>query len=254
MKLKHLTPDELTGYIYSTLEDAQRESMDTHLVECPICRTSLAERELLQRQISNELGAVLRFASPSPRMNFAAIAPQLQNRHISQNSWLDRGIVVPTALALIGFVFALFGLWRAIGTQAFISPAEPLGVFPPLACIFLVLASVEQFDSSHMLLPRRAITWIVALILWLGSAFIGLLDLIALRDLAIMAVFAMGGQNATAELIAMMTVVLGAILYIGFIIGGAEYHYKNIGQPGSWKFLSISLLIQLFILILPYLI
>lgn len=254
MKLKHLTPDELTGYIYSTLDDAQREVMDTHLVECPICRTGLAERELLQRQISNELGAVLKLASPSPQMNFAAIVPRLQNRHLSQNSWLDRGIVVPTTLALTGFVFALFGLWRAIGTQAFTSPVQPLGVFPPLACFFLVLASVEQFDSSHALLPRRAITWGIALILWLGSAFIGLLDLIALRDLAIMAVIAMGGQNATAEPIAMMAVLLGSILYIGFIIGGAEYHYKNIGQSRSWKFLSISLLIQLFILILPYLI
>ena len=254
MKFKHLTPDELTGYIYSTLDGSQREVMDMHLVECPICRTSLAERELLQRQISNELGAVLKLASPSPQMNFAAIAPRMQNRHSSRIVWLDRDIVLPTTLALTGFVFALFGLWRAIGTQAFTSPVQPLGVVPPLACFFLALASVEQFDSSQALLPRRAITWVVALILWLGSAFIGLLDLIALRDLAILAVIAMGGQNATAEPIAMITVLLGAILYIGFVIGGAEYHYKNIGQPRSWKFLSISLLIQLFILVLPYLI
>jgi hypothetical protein len=187
-------------------------------------------------------------------MNFAAIAPRLQNRHLRQNIWLDKVIVVPATLALTGLVFAVFGLWHAIGAQAFISHTQPLGAFPPLACFFLTLASVEQFDRSHSLWPRRAITWAVALILWLGSAFIGLLDLIVLRDLAIMAVIAVDGPNAAAGPIAIMTVLLGAMLYIGFVIGGAEYHYKNIGLPGSWKLFSITLLGQLFILILPYLI
>ena len=133
-------------------------------------------------------------------------------------------------------------------------PAQPLGAFPPSACFFLTLASVEQFDRSLSLRPRRAITWAVASILWLGSAFIGLLDLLVLRDLAIMAVIAMDGRNATAGPIAIIQLLLGAMLYIGFIIGGAEYHFKNIGLPGSWKLFSITLLGQLFILILPYLI
>jgi len=57
MKTKHLTPDGLTGYIYGTLDDAQREVMNAHLMECPVCRANLAEQELWQRQISNELGA-----------------------------------------------------------------------------------------------------------------------------------------------------------------------------------------------------
>lgn len=253
MKTDHLTLDELAGFIYGTLDDAQREVMNAHLIECPICRSKLAEQELWQRQISNELGVALKSAVPSLQMNFAAIAPRLQNQHI-RHIWLDRVIVVPTTLALVGLVFAVFGLWRAIGAQAFTSHAQPLGAFPPLACFFLTLASVEQFDSSHSLWPRRAITWAVALILWLGSAFIGLLDLIVLRDLAIMAVIAMDGRNAIAGPIAIMTVLLGAMLYIGFVIGGAEYHYKNIGLPGSWKLFSITLLGQLFILILPYLI
>ena len=253
MKDNHITSDGLVGYIYGTLDDAQREIMDVHLTECPTCRANLAEQELWKRQFGNELEAVLKLATPSPQMSFAAIAPRLQSRSISQNIWLDRAIVVPMTLALSGFILALFGLWRAIGDQAFTSPAQPLGVFPPLACFFLVLASVEQSDSSHSRWHRQAITWVIALILWLGSAFIGLLDMIALSDLAIIAVIALGGEKATAELAAMMAVLLGALLYIGFIIGGAEYHFKNIGQHRSWKLLSITLLIQLFILILPYL-
>lgn len=254
MKTKHLTSDGLTGYIYRTLDDAHRESIDAHLLECPTCRASLAEQETRQRHVSSELKAALNLATPSSGMNFAAIAPRLQGRRIRQNIWLDRVVLVPTTLAFAGLVFALSGLWRAIGAQAFTSPAEPLGTLPPLACFFLTLASVEQLDHSFSIRPRRAIIGMVALILWLGSALIGLLDLIVLRDLAIMAVIAVDGRNATAGPIAIMAVLLGAMLYIGFVIGGAEYHFKNLGQPGSWKLFIFTLLGQLFILILPYLI
>ena len=254
MKSKHLTADSVAGYIYRTLDDAQREDIDAHLVECPTCRASLAKQEIRQRQVSNELGAILKFATPSPQMNFAAIASRLQSRYHRQNIWLDGVIVVPTTLALIGFVFALLGLWRAIGTQAFTSPSQSLGAVPPLACFFLTLASVEKLYHSFSIRPRGVITWALALTLWLGSAFIGLLNLIVIRDLAILAVIAVDGRNATAGPIAISAVLIGAMLYIGFVIGGAEYHFKNIGQPGSWKLFSITLLAQLFILILPYLI
>lgn len=253
MKDKHLTPDGLMGYIYGTLDDGQREIMAAHLTECPTCRANLTAQELWKRQISNELGATLKFVVPSPQMNFSTLMPRLQNRQVKKYIWLDRVIIVPTTLALTGLVFALFGLWSAISMQAFVAPAQSLGAFPPLACFFLTLASVEQFGHSVLIRPRAVITWALAISLWLGSAFIGLLDLIVIRDLAIMAVISMDGQNATAGPIAILAVLLGAMLYIGFIIGGAEYHYKNIGLPGSWKLFSITLLGQLFILILPYL-
>jgi hypothetical protein len=254
MKTKHATPDDLTGYIYRMLDDGQREVMDAHLLECPACRASLAAQETRQRHVSSELKAVLNFATPSSQMNFAAIAPSLQGRPTRQTIWLDRVVLVPTTLAFIGLAFALAGLWRAISIQAFASPDQPLGAFPPLACLFLTLASVEQLGSSFPIRPRRVIAWMLALTLWLGSAFIGLLDLIVMRDLAIMAVIAVDGRNAAAGPIAIGAVLLGAMLYIGFVVGGAEYHFKNIGQPGSWKLFIITLLGQLFILILPYLI
>src|SRR5688572_30520679 len=108
MKDKHITSDGLMGYIYGTLDDAQREIMDAHLTECPTCRTNLAGQELWKRQVSNELGAALKFAIPSPQMSFSAIVPRLQNWHFKKTIWLDRVIVVPSTLALSGFLFALF--------------------------------------------------------------------------------------------------------------------------------------------------
>jgi anti-sigma factor RsiW len=96
MKTKHLTPDDLTGYIYRTLDEGRREVMNAHLVECPTCRVSLTKQEMRQHQVSNELRATLNNAAPSPQMNFVAIAPRLHNRQRKQNIWLDKVIAVPT--------------------------------------------------------------------------------------------------------------------------------------------------------------
>lgn len=254
MKTKHLTTDDLTGYIYRMLDDAQREIIAAHLLDCPTCRANLTEQELRQRQISNELSAILNAATPSLQMNFGAIRPQLQIQPKRLNLWPRLAAVTPPAFALLGLLFALFGLWQAFGVRAYVTSTPILGAFPTLAGFFLVLASVQQFDHTLSVQPRLVITWVLAVILWLGSAFIGLLDLIVIRDLAIMAVVAVDGETAQAGPIAIMAVYLGTLLFIGLIIGGGEYHYRNIGQPSSWKLFTITLLGQLFILILPYLI
>ncbi len=40
------------------------------------------------------------------------------------------------------------------------------------------------------------------------------------------------------------------ILAIAVLIGGAEYHYKHLGQPQSWKVFSWTLALELSILVL----
>jgi hypothetical protein len=82
---------------------------------------------------------------------------------------------------------------------------------------------------------------------------LGLLNLIVIRDLAILTVVALGGSSKDATPIAIIAVMIGVMFYIGIIIGGGEYHYRNLGQPSSWKLFSIVLLGQLFLLVLPYL-
>lgn len=253
MKTKHLNPDDLTGYIYRTLDDAHREIIDVHLLDCSTCRASLTEQELRQRQISNELSAALKATAPSPQMNFAALAPALQPHRKTFKIWPRLAATAPLTFALVGLLFALLGLWQAIGVQALTKPTQPLGAFPTLAGFFFVLASIGRFEQAPVLQPRWIVTWMLVLILWLGSAFIGLLDLIVIRDLAIYAVVSVDGGAAQAGPIAILAVYLGTLLYIGVVIGGGEYHYRNLGQPGSWKLFSITLLGQLFILILPYL-
>jgi hypothetical protein len=253
MKNKHLCHEDLIGYLYHTLDDAQRESIDAHLVQCSICRASLTEQEIRQRQISNELDITLNTVTPPLRMNFATLIPGLQVQPDKSKLWPRLVSAVPVTFALVGLFFALLGLWQAIGVQALTKPVQMLGAFPTLAGFFFVLASIGQFEQTPVIKPRWVVIWALALILWLGSAFIGLLDLIVLRDLVIMLVVAIGGSRAQAGSFGILAVFVGALLYIGLVIGSGEYHYRNLGQPGSWKLFSIVLLAQLFILILPYL-
>lgn len=254
MGADHLNPENLSGYIYRTLDDATRESLNAHLVNCPACRARLAEQEQYQRQISNELNAAIDQANPSKGMSFAAISNRLQMRRSPWRLWNRLEVSVPVALALAGLVLSLIGLWQMIGQRSWAYPGQPFSALPTLACFFFMLASVEQFEKAFSIRPRFAIIVLVAAILWLGTAFIGLLNIIVIRDLAIMAVVALDGANAQAGPIAIMAVMGAVVLYIAFVIGAAEYHIKNIGQPGSWKLFSVTLLGQLFVLVLPYLV
>jgi hypothetical protein len=251
---KHLTQDNITGYIYNSLDDAHREIMDAHLLDCQVCRANLTKQELIQRQIKNDLDAILKGASPSSGMQFAVIASDLQIHQRKLSLWPRLNAIAPVTVAFLGLLFAIIGIWQAYVEKAIANPAQPLGTFPTLACFFFMLASVGQFDRSIKYQPRYIFTWIIVLVLWLGSAFIGLLNLIVIRDLTIMAVTALGGSAADATPITIIAVMIGALFYIGVIIGSGEYHYRNIGQPGSWKLFSIVILGQLFIMIIPYII
>jgi hypothetical protein len=73
----HLSKDQLVAYVHQTLTDAQRETMDQHLADCPRCRARLTDHEALQRYIRHSLLADLRAVRSSPQMNFATISPRL---------------------------------------------------------------------------------------------------------------------------------------------------------------------------------
>ena len=249
----HLDQESLTGYIYRTLDDAERESIDEHLLHCPTCRGRLAEGERRQRQISNELSAAVNIAAIPKQMSFAKIAPRLRPRRILRIPWRGLAFSPSLAFTLIGLTLALAGLWQVIG-HGTAATTPHIGAFPPLACFFFMLASVEEYDkAAFSVRPRFVVIVLATVILWLGTAIIGVFNILVLRDLAIAAAVALGGGAAEALPAVMMAMYFGGVtLYILAVIGGAEYHLKNMGQPRSWKLFSITLLGQLFILILPY--
>lgn len=74
---QHLTTEQLIDYVHRALTDAQRESMNRHLNECPRCRTRLDAERQRQRRIHHELKSALRDKRPSSHASFAAIQPKL---------------------------------------------------------------------------------------------------------------------------------------------------------------------------------
>lgn len=254
MSTNHLDRESLIGYVNRTLDDAERESIENHLLDCPLCRGNLIEEELRQRWFAGELNAVIGSAAPSERMSFASVRPQLEGRRPKQSPWLRLAVSRPLAYALVGLLLSLIGVWKIIDAGALFASPQKLGAYPTIACFFFLLASVEGFDKAILIRPRFIIVALVSGILWLGTALIGLLNIQAIIELSIGVVVALGGNAAEATPIAMLAALVAAMFYIGLVIGGADYHLKNLGQPRSWKVFSITLLIQLLILILPYLV
>lgn len=252
MKTLHLTPDRLTGYLYHTLDDATRESINAHLVNCPTCRAQLDEHSQLQRAIATELNGMLNQAHPSSWMTFAAIAEKIKPRSPLSHLWSRMTTATPMALALMGLAMAVVGVLQFISLRQ--PPAQQMSPYPTFACFFLMFVSVQQFDKALSIRPRFIFMAVLAAILWLSSALIGVLNILVIQDLAIYATMLAGGGKTQAMPVAMFSLIFGMVLYIAFVIGGGEYHYRHVGQPNSWKLFSITLLVQLFILILPYLI
>jgi hypothetical protein len=251
----HVTEENIQGYIYRSLNDADRETIEGHLSECPICRANIDQHQVIQRKIDQDLKASLNNRVPPRGMTFQAIAPRLEQNGL-RRFLPSLSNAAPMATAGLGLILAIFGLWQAVGANSFslTHVSTPNGAFPALACFFFMFVSMDQFDRSFSIRPRFVITVILALILWLGTFFIGLLNIIAVRDLTIAAYIFNGGSSEGASVVTILTVIIAAMFWIGTTIGGAEYHYKNIGHPTSWKLFSWTLIIQLFILVLPYLV
>lgn len=254
MKLNHHINDEqqVLGYIYRTLNDAEREMMDQHLVKCPICRSRMNQHETQKRQIRNGLKAEINGMKIPSELSFSVISPRLQKRH-AHRIWSQLATVAPLAIALFGLFLSAVSLWQNLENLTSITSIQtPTGTFSVLACFTFMFVSMEQFDRSFSLRPRFILTVLLAILLWLGTFFIGLMNILVITDLVIAGYLGFGGSPEGASVVAILAVLIAAMVYIGIIIGGAEYHYKNIGQPNSWKLFSWTIFIQLFIMVLPY--
>jgi hypothetical protein len=248
----HLTDELLISYLYNTLANAQREVLDRHLAACPTCRSQLTLHQNHQRQIGNEIQATLQATTPPPGMSFQGIAPRLAPRKTSQVWRIRFSTAIPLVSAALGLVLAIVGAWKSFPVNL-ATPTPHSTPFPALACFFLMFVSMDQFDRSFSMRPRFVISIILAFLLWLGSLVIGLLNLLVIRDLVIAAVIRAGGSPESASVLTILAVFVSAIILIGVIIGSAEFHYRHVGHPSSWKLFIWTMAIQLLILVLPYL-
>ncbi len=119
---EHLSENQLTSYVYRTLTDVQRETMDVHIGMCQACRARLGEHQALHRRARYSILDRRREGNKSSQANFAEVVPRLRRSRRMAMFWAgSKQFVYGTAtLALlavlvVGLVlyFQGVGQWNA---------------------------------------------------------------------------------------------------------------------------------------------
>jgi len=93
---------------------------------------------------------------------------------------------------------------------------------------------------------------VLAFILWVVTLILGLYDIYFSREIFYAIYARFSTDAAPAVVIGNAIIVVGAIVYLGFVVMTSEYHFKNVGEPGSWDLFTKSLLVELAIPFLAY--
>ncbi len=155
------------------------------LAHCPHCRACLAEHEALQRRIRHSLLADLRKAWPSAGMTFSAIAPSLEHPNSFAGLWQRASQFVPgmTALAaLAGLVLAVIGLFEGIGRPAVGLVQMSAAPLPVAACFLFAIPVIGNYYESRIVPSRLILSGVLAFILWVGTAIVGLYEIFLVRE------------------------------------------------------------------------
>jgi hypothetical protein len=112
--------------------------------------------------------------------------------------------------------------------------------------------------SEERTLPLGKLgTAVATFVLWAFTAVLGMFEILVIRDmvLRVYARFfaddrAYGTDYWGGVALGQVVVVILAIVWIGLVIGAAEYHYKYYGQRRSWRLFARVIGVELAILVL----
>ena len=98
---------------------------------------------------------------------------------------------------------------------------------------------------------------VIALILWIATAVLGLLDILAVRNMILeisARLWADAGRSGylAAVNVSNWSVVAMALIWIVVVIGGGEYHRGRVGQRSSWKLFGWIIGVEVAILLLRF--
>ncbi len=93
---------------------------------------------------------------------------------------------------------------------------------------------------------------LLALILWAITVGLGMVDIYFARQIF----FSIYGRFSTEGRPAIMwgnvIIVIGALIFVGFVVMTSEYHLKHAGQHESWDLFTRSLVVELAIPFIAY--
>ena len=91
---------------------------------------------------------------------------------------------------------------------------------------------------------------LLAVFLWAFTAILGLMEFSVVRGMVLRIYATFWRVDLVAPALSAFTIMFLAIIWIGFVIGGAEYHSRNFGTPKSWKLFARTIAAEVSILLL----
>ena len=105
--------------------------------------------------------------------------------------------------------------------------------------------------------PKRLGLRLLAIGLWVVTSVLGFLLILTVREIVVRAYAhfaATGGLYGTAYAggvaAQILSTIVMAIVCIGVVIGGAEYHFNHFGKPESWRLFARTIAAELSVLVL----
>jgi hypothetical protein len=107
---------------------------------------------------------------------------------------------------------------------------------------------------------NKKVAAVAAFVLWLGTAALGMWQIVLVRDIILSIYARLAGGEATtfgleywrAHTLSTWIVFILAFVWIALVIGGGEYHYRHVGRSRSWKLFGWTIGAQLGILVLAF--
>ena len=251
----HLSDEQLIGYVHHTLTDAQREAMDQHLASCSDCRARRTKHEALQRRIRHDLLADLNGVQPSSAIKFSAIAPRLKRRNWWASLWHSSGRLLPSvtaAAALVGLVIALVGFIKGINQPVMGFKTSPPGSPSVVACFLFAIPVIGNYYGSRTVPTRLILSGVLAFILWVGTAIMGLQVIVVLRNTFIWVLLQFMSDLWSAVGLGNWVIMPLGMAWIAVVVGGGEYHWRRLGQRSSWRLFGWTIVVELLVISLPY--
>ena len=97
---------------------------------------------------------------------------------------------------------------------------------------------------------RRSPAGVLALILWVATAAVGLLEIVVVREMLFRIYARFWSSYWPSVALGNWAMLVLGIVWIAFVIGGGEYHYKRVGQRSSWKLFGWTIAVEVAILVL----
>jgi len=96
----------------------------------------------------------------------------------------------------------------------------------------------------------KLITKLLVLFLWLGTIALGLYQIVIVRGIALRIYAVFWGNRWFAVTLGNVSIVVLAMVWIAFAFGTGEYHFRHVGERGSWRLLAVSVAVEAAVLML----